>query len=399
MDYHKIINKLLSYGFIGYGYCLWLSIRFRGGIAKKMRYLKYANMARKNKVVWFRIARVAADFTNAWYDMSYMPKEERKWYITHGFSPNRKKYCGVTPENYKKYLSDFEFYNSANYKNYNDKSSSAWFNNKLNTYYLLQPFVKYMPKHYYYASKGVMYPLDVEEKHNSSAETIVKLIKGRAIAAKKCLGGHGDGFYKLEYKNGAFFANDEGVSEKDLKQLIEKMDGYIITDFVKPAFYLREIGGEDAFAVLRTMVIYDENDGPQFERVMLRIGTTKSGHTQALHDYLYLGIDDNGAFYNPLIELSDYDFERIETHPDTGKKLLGNSLKNMDKLKNIVTRISGYLPTTPYLILDIIPTDDSFSILEINSHGQPFNFEPYNPVKNSKYFRKLFKLDCENMTE
>ena len=392
MDYHKIINKLLSNGIIGCGYCTWLSMRFKGSIAKKLRFLKYANMVRRQKVIWFRIDRLAADFTNAWYDMSYMPKEERKWYIKHGFSPNRKKYCGVTPENYKQYLSDFEFYRATNYKNYNNNSSSAWFNNKLNTYYLLQPFIKYMPKHYYYASKGIMYPLNVEEKHNCKAEDIVTLVKTRAIAAKKCLGGHGDGFYKLEYSNGVFFANDKEMSESNLKQLIEKFDGYIITDFVKPAKYLREIGGEDAFGVMRAMVIYDDVDGPQFERLMLRLGTTKSGHTQAGHDYLYIGINEDGTFFNPLIELSDYDFEKIDKHPDTGKPILGNSLRNLEKLKNLVKEISGYLPTTPYLILDIIPTDDSFCVLEINSHGQPFNFEPFDPVKNSKYFKKLFNV-------
>jgi hypothetical protein len=125
---------------------------------------------------------------------------------------------------------------------------------------------------------------------------------------------------------------------------------------------------------------------------MLRMGTKKSGHTQALHDYLYIGIDENGAFFNPLIELSDYDFETIENHPDTGKKLLGNSLKNLELLKKTIREISGYLPITPYLILDIIPTDDSFIILEINSHGQPFNFEPFHPVKESENFRKLFHL-------
>lgn len=347
-------------------------------------------MARKNGVTWSRLERLASDYTNAWYGMSYMPKDERKWYITHGFSPNRKKYCGVTPDNYKQYLSDFEFYNT---KSYINLKSSFWFDNKLNTYYLLRPFAQYLPKHYYYANKGVLYPLDVEEKRNCKAEDVVALVKTRAIAAKKCLGGHGDGFYKLEYSNGVFLANDKEISEKDLKQLVEKLDGYIITDFVKPAKYLREIGGEDAFAVMRVMVIYDDVDGPQFERLMLRLGTTKAGHTQALHDYLYIGIDEDGAFYNPLIELSDLEFEKIEKHPDTGKQLLGNSLRNLDQLKSIVKEISGCLPTTPYLIMDIIPTDDSFSILEINSHGQPFNFEPFNPVKTSKYFVKLFNLN------
>lgn len=356
---------------------------------RRAKYMKFARKAKKNGVVDFRVDRIATEFTNAWYAINTMPAIEKKWYMDHGFNPSAKCYCGVSKDNYKQYISYFEFYNSQNYVNH---TGAQWFDDKLNTYYLLAPFADNLPKHYFYAVNGVMYPLEVRVKRICQTEDIVSLIKEKAIAAKKCLGGHGEGFYKLEYTNGTFLANDKEISERDIKQIIKKLDGYIITEFVKPAKYLREIAGEDAFAVMRAMVIFDDVDGPQFERLMLRLGTTKSGHTQALHDYLYIGIDENGLFYNPLIELSDYDFEKIEVHPDTGKKLLGNSLRNLDKLKGIVKEISSYLPMTPYLILDIIPTDDSFLILEINSHGQPFNFEPFEPVKESKYFKKIFRV-------
>ncbi len=382
-------QKLLSNGFLGCPYCIMLAFRYKGNLGRKIRYYRYANMTRKKGVAFFRIDRLATDYTNAYYHFSDMPKIERNWYIQNGFNPSKKVYCGLVPDNVNLYLSDFEFYRASNYKNL---KSTLWFDNKLNTYYLLQPFVEYLPKHHYYIADGNIYPLSVETKHNFKVEDIMELIKEKAIAAKKCLGGHGDGFYKLEYVNGNFLINDKEISSNKLFDLLESLNGYIITDFIKPAKYLREIGGEDAFAVMRAMVIYDEVEGPQFERLMLRLGTTKSGHTQAGHDYLYIGIDDKGGFYNPLIELSDYDFEKIDKHPDTGKEILGNSLKNLDKLKSLVKEISGYLPTTPYLIFDIIPTEDSFSILEINSHGQPFNFEPFDPVKNSKYFRKLFNL-------
>lgn len=374
----------------GIYYNVHLALHYKGEINKKFRFYKYAKMCRGKGVIYFRIERLATDYTNAWYEMRNMPEQEKTWYIEHGYNPAKKYFCGVTPDNYKKYISDFEFYATSSYKNIH---SHMWFDNKLNTYYLLKPFSEFLPKHYYYAKAGVIYPLDVNNKCNVSSKEIVELVKTKKeIAAKKILGGHGEGFYKLEYSNGVFLANDKESTESDLRGLINELDGYIITDFVKPAKYLREIGGEDAFGVIRAMVIYDDVDGPQFERLMLRLGTSKSGHTQAGHDYLYIGIDENGSFMDPLIELSDYEFKKTDVHPDTGKPLLGNSLRNLDKLKSIVKAISGYLPTTPYLILDIIPTDDSFLILEINSHGQPFNFEPFHPVKESEYFRKLFDL-------
>lgn len=357
--------------------------------AYRRKYMKFAKMARKKGVVQFRIDRIAKEYSLDYFEGGGKESPE-KWYLyDYGIATSKSKWYGLTKENYKCFLSDYDFYNTDNYMN---EQFVYWFDDKLSTYYLLQPFSKYLPKHYFYAKNGVMYPLNIEEKHNYHASDVVSLVKTRAIAAKKCIGGHGDGFYKFEYLEDVFYINDKKYMEKDFERLLEKLDGYIITDFVKPAHYLREIGGEDAFAVLRAMVIYDDVKGPQFERLMLRMGTKKSGHTQALHDYLYIGIDENGAFFNPLIELSDYDFETIENHPDTGKKLLGNSLKNLELLKKTIREISGYLPITPYLILDIIPTDDSFIILEINSHGQPFNFEPFHPVKESENFRKLFNL-------
>ena len=385
MDYKAILKN----GIGGWLYCVYLSLHYKGKVNRKLRFYKYANLCRRKGVALSRIERLASDYTTGWYVMSNMPKKEKKWYIEHGYNPSKKYFCGVTPENYKKYISDFEFYKTSSYKN---SSSSLWFDNKLNTYYLLKPFSEFLPKHYYYANAGVMYPLDVETKQNVSSQEIVELVKSKKeIAAKKCFGGHGEGFYKLEFHDDCFIANGKAVSEEEMNQIIAKLNGYLITDFVRPAKWIREMAGEDSFCVLRVMTIYNE-DGPHYERLMARLGSKKAGPTQAGHDFIYIGIDDEGVIFNPFYEYSDYEWEPVKCHPETKNRIEGERIQNMDKLKELVTDIAGYLPTTPYLIFDIIPTDDSFSILEINSHGQPFNFEPFHPVKESENFRKLFNL-------
>lgn len=385
MEYQRLLSK----GIIGCSYCAYLSMRYKGNLMQKFRYYKYANMSRRKGVAWFRIDRLAADYTNGWYEMKDMPEKEKTWYIEHGYNPAKKYFCGVTPENYKKYISDFEFYKSSSYKN---ARSLMWFDNKLNTYYLLKPFSEFLPKHYYYANEGIMYPLDVETKCNVSSNKIVELVKTKKeVAAKKCFGGHGEGFYKLEFRENSFIANGKVVSEEELNRIITHMNGYLITDFVRPAKWIREMAGEDSFCVLRVMTIYN-GDGPHFERLMARLGSKKAGPTQAGHDFIYIGIDEDGVIFNPFYEYSDYEWESVKYHPETKNRIEGERMQNMDKLKKLVIDVAGYLPTTPYLIFDIIPTDDSFSILEINSHGQPFNFEPFHPVKESENFRKLFNL-------
>ena len=98
-------------------------------------------------MISFRIKRVATDFVNAWYAMSNMSDAEKNWYFKHGFNPSKKFFYGVLPINYNMYISDFEFYNTHNYKN---RSSHYLFDNKLNTFYLLYPFKKCFPKHYFF---------------------------------------------------------------------------------------------------------------------------------------------------------------------------------------------------------------------------------------------------------
>lgn len=357
---------------------------------RRAKYMKFALKAWKEGVAYSRVDRVATDYTNAWYAMDTMSTLEKDWYVENGFNPRMKYFCGVTKDNFKHHISDFEFYNRQNYVN---QAGHQWFDNKLNTYYLLAPFTDYLPKHYCFIDNGKIMPLNIDNKHNCSPENLISLLKEKKIlAAKKCYGGHGEGFYKLEYQDDTLVVNGKAIAEHDLRALIVSLKGYIITDFIKPASWIRKMAGENSFAVIRVMTIYDDDDGPQFERIMMRLGTEKAGPTQAGHDFLYVGITCDGTLYNAFYEYSDYEWKKMSTHPETGETINGKILPNMNNLKKLCMDISGYLPTTPYLVFDIIPTDNSFIILEINSHGQPFNFEPFDPVKDSKYFKKTFKV-------
>ena len=55
--------------------------------------------------------------------------------------------------------------------------------------------------------------------------------------------------------------------------------------------------------------------------------------------------------------------------------------------------VSRHLAMTPYLVMDIIPTDDGFKILEINSHGQVKSVEAYYPFLLNEYNRKVFNIE------
>lgn len=268
----------------------------------------------------------------------------------------------------------------------------TWFEHKLNTYYLLSPFKTSMPKHYWYIRNGKYFPIDVVSECNGSIDDIISLVKENPIAAKSTVGGHGVGFYKLEYINDKFYVNFKEKSESEFKELINKLNDYIITEYVVPHKEFQELCGEKAFAVLRIITIYDEKDGPQITGAIVRLGSKAAGVVTDYPGSIYCGINlEDGKMFKPIYRERDDFYVSCPKHPDTGKELEGNVIPNWNELKNLVKQISKYLAVTPYLVMDIIPTEDGFAILEINSHGQVRTVEPFYPFRKNKYNCKIFK--------
>jgi len=370
-----------------------MTANYPGSLQRKFKYLKFIFELRKKGIVSFRLDRVADLYTKDWFDFNGTTKEQKKWAYSHGFSSYKMaEWYGITKENYKDFISDFDFYAPNNYIQQSEIVS--WFEHKLNTYYLLSPFKDFMPTHYYYVYKGCIMPLDVKTNKVSNVTDVISLIKEKkSIAAKACFGGHGVGFYKFDFRDGIFYSNNKEITENELAKIISCMECYIITDFVIPHPFFQELCGKDTFAVMRVITVFDPEDGPQITCSAIRLGCKKAGITTDHEGTIYCGLSlDKGVSFKPLYRKADNLYVNCEKHPDTDKSLVGFTLPNNDKLRELVISVSRYLPMTPYLVMDIIPTENGFSILEINSHGQVANVEPFYPFAANKYNKRAFNI-------
>lgn len=364
------------------------------GIARKLRYIHYSLLAKKNGVIGFRRDRIASEYVDDYFAETGVLKKEKEWFYRRGIPTFKVRWDGLTKENYNDYISDFDFYHKSNYMN---TQFEKWFENKLNTYFLLAPFKTYMPKHYYYVHQGIISPVDVENKKDGTVEDILCLIKQKPIAAKACYGGHGKGFYGFEYRNGGFLANGKEIAEQDLKKLINGFHSYIITDFSIPHSRFRELCGDGTFAVIRSVSVYDAKDGGQVTSLIIRLGTKETGYVTDYDGTIYCGIGmQDGHLFNAIQRSGDKEGimirRDIQNHPDTGAAFDSFVVPNFDELKKLVKDIAEYVPMTPYLVMDIIPTETGFNILEINSHGQVRNVEPFYPFNRNKYNREVFHV-------
>lgn len=358
-------------------------------ISHRVKYFNFARLAHKSGVVNSRVDRVAKEYTLDYYEGGGKESVEKQYLYKYGLATYKAKWYGITKENCNRFLSDYDFYNLDNYLN---RKFVFWFDHKLSTYYLLHPFVDSMPIHYYYVKKGAYFPIDrgLKNGYCHNYEDVISLIKTKPLIAKACVGGHGEGLYKFSYFDSEFQINQKKSNISEIRRVLENLDDYIITEFVSPHDDIVRIVGKDSFAVIRLTVFYDQQDGPQLTSARVRLGCKKAGIRTDYDGTIYSGLTlDEGKMFGSMIRRDEYHYDDCPTHPDTGVSLDNNFIPDWDQLLKLITSISRYIPMTPQLDFDIVPTNQGFSILEINSHGQ--FIESYYPFRDNKYNLKMYK--------
>ena len=358
------------------------------------RFKYFYQLAREKGVVSFRYARIAEEYTDDYFADTGIPQSEKDWYYNRGIPTFKTGWYGLNKQNYNDYISDFDFYSPSNYLN--KSQVIKWFDYKLTTYYILSPFREYMPHHFFFLNNGELAPIGSTPNKYSTIEDALSIIQNGPVALKACSGGHGKGFYKIETKDGQYKINNIASEEKDVRALLLSLDDYLFTEYSTPHKAFRHACGENSYAVLRVVSVFDKDGGPQITGIMIRLGTSGTGIVTDYDGCINCGVDlQTGQLFNPLMRTGDSEgiIKRIpiKNHPDTGVDMETIIVPEFAKLKAMVKRIAAHLAVTPYLVIDIIPTDMGLDILEINSHGQVRIVEPFSPFRKNKYNLRVFQ--------
>ena len=275
---------------------------------------------------------------------------------------------------------------------------SKWIDDKLTIRYIFNSYSRYLPKYYFQIlNKRIIRLIDCPKMYTSDISGIMNLLRDKGILAVKLLmGSWGDGFYKFTYSDNLYTINDEEITEQELVKKIASLENYLITEYVVLCEEIRRIFPSGSTPV-RVMVINDEN-GHRIIVGFIRFGTNSTGITTSTGG-IFCGIDiDDGTIFNPCQYDEDLNVVDTPIHPDTGVEIKGK-IKYWDNMKELLMQISADFPQLCYMGYDIIFTDDSFKIIEINSlpgleHTQCF----YPALKNDddrKFYSKFF--NAQNM--
>ncbi len=303
------------------------------------------------------------DYKNHKFSFSYIHKVHK-----YGYSIDDWRFCGLTKDNYQKFLSTAQYYGMHPLNGRHSK----WIDDKLTLKYLCQGTVmqEYMPKYYYQINeRGEIIPLMDCKEGDSTVESILNTLKEKGTLAIKLIAGSiGEGFIKAEVINGEYFLNGKLFSEIDAIQKIASLKNYLITEYLRPHQDLAKFCSNTCNAI-RYLIGRMPNGSIKLLKAFIRFGTINSKFVENYNaGGVLCYIDENGEFNGGNIaDLETRLNIKISEHPDTKEKLIGK-IPLWDKIVDSAKLLSQTFPQMSYLGIDYVITDaGQVKIIEINS--------------------------------
>ena len=321
---------------------------------------------------------------------------QKIWCWRRGFQSFRIEQYGLTKENYKNYLSDYQYH----WLNRINNSYQVWINDKTTTRYVMEPYKQYLAKYYYDIIKMngktcIKALQDIPEGFGANFEDMFRLLRQeKLLALKPSSGTHGDGFYRMEYADGKYLINGKEMTEDEIVEMISGFKSiYIITEYLFMHKELKKIY-PNSVNTIRVAVVNQSAYAPKIMQTYMRIGSSKSGFTDNVgYGGICAKIDiESGRYYCPQ-QIRDHKFIPCPVHPDTGVEIEG-IVPNWDYMCKGVVDICKFMPELEYLGFDIAITDDGFKIIEINIH-QDLHKAAEHSEEFKNFYRDKMKLKAE----
>lgn len=174
--------------------------------------------------------------------------EEKKWAHKRGFLSNSIDKYGLTEDNYKDFLSDFEY----TFITPMNTSYEKWLTDRLTPYYLMYPYRNMLPEVYYNVIRRNGAQKIISIMDNGKVVNLDEVVNLLRIKSKLLLlpsqVSHFKYSYLFEYKEGEFYVNNVRISIKEIKDLFDNIRSYYViraysntTDEIKEIFGGHEI--------------------------------------------------------------------------------------------------------------------------------------------------------------
>lgn len=322
--------------------------------------------------------------------------KEKRWAKKYGFLSYRLHQYGITDENRKDFISDFEY----RWLRHINGKYRRWMEDKITVKYICSDYNNCFPEYYFHISlkngnNKVISMMDCPEGYSNTYEDIFRLVQEKkSLALKPDEGSHGDGFYKLTYYNGKYYLNHEETDKQAILNILEDVNNrYLVTEYINMHPVIKNIY-DGAVNTIRMIVFKKDGKNPQIGNAYMRFGSKKTGAVDNMGaGGMFAKIDiDTGRFYDSKI-IEGNEIKPCLYHPDTNVKIEGY-LPNWEKVKATVLDVARSIPQLEYFGFDLAITEDGIKFPEINRFPDYPAIEKLSP-QTMDYL--LYKLEMKKM--
>ena len=303
----------------------------------------------------------------------------RQWALQRGFYPGRVEMYGLTEENYRDFMPDYQYFMLHPLNNHFLK----WLDKTTLKYVLNSGGCEdAMPKYYLYVENNddYTYLMDSPAHIARDKDHIYNLLKEKGTLAIKPNSGTsgGLGFVKLELRGEQMYANNKPIDEAAYREMLTHLQNNIVTEYCFQHRELAEIW-PDSECTLRIIMAKSPKkehwDPAEWFCIVsyARFGAAISGGaSNRSAGGVSVGFDfDTGEYNDVCLRTKSFCPDgkwRLECHPDTGATWTGKRLPNWPYVRAMIDRICQHISSLDYVGLDIIITDEGMKLCEINSH-------------------------------
>ena len=308
--------------------------------------------------------------------------EKRKWALERGFYPGRIELYGLTEENYKNYVPDYQYFMLHPMNNHFLK----WLDKTTLKYVLNSNGCEdTMPEYYAYVENDLCgarftYLMDCPNDIPKDKDFLWNLLQKKKVLAMKPNSGTsgGLGFIKLEQRDDGLYENNKLIDMERFEVIRDTMRNYIITEYAHQHEDLATVWPESE-CTLRVIMCKDPTEDRYAPTTWsnavsyARFGTSINGGASNLcSGGVGVGFDFETGKYNDLcIRYKRYTPDgkwMLEKHPDTNVEWKTSCLPNWELVRSKIDAICQHVSSLDFLGLDIIITEKGMKLCEINSH-------------------------------
>ncbi len=272
---------------------------------------------------------------------------------------------GLAHHDWRQYLSDYSRFVRTG--EINGRYSVA-LNDKLCFAAMLHGFEQYVPQLYAAIAHHRIHFFGRSVAKSAEALLELCMSKGRVVL-KPLLGGAGEGVLIIKADHNGLVINGRAVTRDEALRLLERLEDYLVTEFVDQHEYSSTIFPSTTNTVRALTMWDDEQDEPFLAIAVHRFGRHSSGHVDnwalgglSAHIDLESGELGKGVSYPVSGKLLFH-----ERHPDTQEQIEGVTIPHWELVKSTILEIAGTLSFVPYIGWDIVVTQEAIKIIEGNN--------------------------------